>query len=60
VRGPPARATRALGGRGGICANVVRPGTVSPDDAVRVEEPDPWTVGRATAGRRRESDAGSE
>jgi hypothetical protein len=34
---------------------------VSPDDdAVRVEEPDPWTVGRATAGRRRESDAGSE
>lgn len=42
---------RALSGHGGICASVVEPGTIAVGDAVRVEEPDPWTVGREIAGR---------
>lgn len=42
---------RALSGHGGICASVVEPGTIAVGDAVRVEEPDPWTVGREIAER---------
>jgi len=42
---------RALSGHGGICAAVVDPGTIAVGDTVRVEEADPWTVGRAIADR---------
>lgn len=45
---------RALSGHGGICAAVVDPGRIAVGDAVRVEEADPWTVGREIAGRLRE------
>ncbi|PSQ59399.1 MOSC domain-containing protein [Halobacteriales archaeon SW_7_71_33] len=48
---------RALSGHGGICASVVESGAIAEGDAVRVEEPDPWTVGREIAGRLREQGA---
>jgi len=45
---------RALSGHGGVCAAVVNPGRIAVGDTVRVEEADPWTVGREIAGRLRE------
>jgi len=42
----------ALGeGRGGICARVISPGTISVDDSIEIVEPDPRTVGAAIAER---------
>jgi MOSC domain-containing protein YiiM len=51
---------RALNGHGGICASVVQAGTIAVGDRVRVEEPDPWTVGREIAGRLAERRAGDD
>ncbi len=45
---------RALSGHGGICADVVEPGRIAVGDAVVVEEPDPWTVGRDIVTRLRD------
>jgi MOSC domain-containing protein YiiM len=42
-------------GRGGICADVVEPGTVRVGDEIRVEEASPRDVGRDIAARLRES-----
>jgi len=43
---------RALGdGRGGICARVISPGTISVDDSIEIVEADPRTVGAAIAER---------
>ncbi|GAB3422566.1 hypothetical protein GCM10027435_27390 [Haloparvum alkalitolerans] len=41
----------ALSERGGLCADVVEPGTVAVGDAVRIEDPDPRTAGAAIAER---------
>jgi MOSC domain-containing protein YiiM len=40
-------------GRGGVCADVVRPGRIRVDDAVEVIEPDARTAGRRIADRLR-------
>jgi MOSC domain-containing protein YiiM len=40
-------------GRGGICADVVEPGTVRVDDVVEVVEEDPRTIGRRIVDRLR-------
>jgi len=43
---------RALGdGRGGICARVISPGTISVDGSIEIVEADPRTVGAAIAER---------
>lgn len=41
----------ALEGRGGICARVISPGTISVDDSIEIVEADPRTVGAAIAER---------
>lgn len=48
----------ALESRGGLCCDVLEPGTVAVGDAVAVAEPDPRTAGAAIADRLRERSAG--
>jgi len=42
---------RALRDRGGICADVVGPGSVAAGDPIEIVEPDPRTAGRAIVDR---------
>lgn len=44
----------ALRNRGGLCCDVIAPGSVAVGDAVAIEEPDPRTAGAALADRLRE------
>lgn len=43
----------ALRNRGGLCCDVLEPGSVAVDDSVRIERPDPGAAGAAIAERLR-------
>ena len=51
VAGETGVASALVDGRGGICARVLSPGTVAVDDAIKITEADPRSVGAAIAER---------